>query len=179
MVARLQARGVDYVGRQHQRRKADFRRGQRLGYEDHLMEWTKPARPTWMDEAAYQQVPDRLQVRELRVRVSRKGFRTGVLLVVTTLLTPTTCTKEEIAELYRCRWHAELDLRAIKTALGMDVVRGKTPAMVRKELWMYVLAYNRIRAVMVRAALSKWLSPVNCASQAPCRLSTVLLPLWS
>ncbi len=159
IVASLQARGVDYVGRQHQRRKADFRRGQRLGYEDHLMEWTKPARPTWMDEAAYQQVPDRLQVRELRVRVSRKGFRTGVLLVVTTLLTPTTCTKEEIAELYRCRWHAELDLRAIKTALGMDVVRGKTPAMVRKELWMYVLAYNLIRSVMAAAAVHHGLVP--------------------
>ena len=93
-------------------------------------------------------------MRALRVRVPRKGVRTRVLLVVTTLLTPATFPKEAIAELYRCRWHAELDLRAIKTALGMDIVRGKTPAMVRKELWMYVLAYNMIRAVMVRAALS-------------------------
>jgi Transposase DDE domain len=152
MVASLQARGVDYVGRQHQRRKADFRRGQRLGYEDHLIDWSKPARPAWLDEATYQQVPDRLQVRELRVRVSRKGFRTGVLLVVTTLLTPSAFTKEERADLYRCRWHVELDLRAIKTALGMDIVRGKTPTMVRKELWMYVLAYNLIRSVMATAA---------------------------
>jgi Transposase DDE domain len=155
----LQARGVDYVGRQPQRRKADFRRGQRLGYEDHLIEWTKPARPAWMDEAAYQQVPDRLPVREVRVRVSRQGFRTGVFLVVTTLLTPSTCTKEEIAELYRCRGHAELDLRAVKTALGMDVVRGKTPAMVRKELWMYVLAYNLMRSMMAAAAVHHGLVP--------------------
>ena len=132
---------------------ADFRRGQRLGYEDHLIEVAQTRRPTWMDEAAYQQVPDRLHVRELRVRVSRKGFRTGVLLVITTLLTPTTFTKEDIAELYRCRWHAELDLRAIKIALGMDIVRGKTPTMVRKELWMYVLAYNLIRSVMAAAAV--------------------------
>jgi hypothetical protein len=153
MVASLQARGVDYVGRQHQRRQADFRRGQRLGYEDHVIEWTKPARPAWLDEAAYQQVPDRLQVRELRVRVPRKGFRTRVLLVVTTLVTATAFTKEDLADLYRCRWHAELDLRAIKTALGMDIVRGKTPTMVRKELWMYVLAYNLIRSVMVAAAV--------------------------
>jgi hypothetical protein len=159
LVASLQARGVDYVGRQHQRRTADFRRGQRLGYEDHLIEWTKPARPLWMDEVAYQQVPDRWQGRELRVRVSRKGFRPGVLLVITTLLTPTTFTKEEIAELYRCRWHAELDLCAIKTALGMDIVRGKTPAMVRKELWMHVLAYNLIRSVMAAAAVRSGLVP--------------------
>jgi hypothetical protein len=159
MVASLQACGVDYVGRQHQRRKADFRRGQRLGYEDHLIVWTKPARPAWLDEATYQQVPDHLQVRELRVRVPRKGFRTRVLLVVTTLLTATAFTKEDIAALYRCRWHAELDLRAIKTALGMDIVRGKTPAMVRKELWMYVLAYNLIRSVMVAAAVRNGLVP--------------------
>lgn len=159
MVASLQARGVDYVGRQHQRRKADFRRGQRLGYEDHLIDWAKPIRPAWLDEAAYQQVPDRLQVRELRVRVARRGFRTRILLVVTTLLTPTIFTKEEIAELYRCRWHAELDLRAIKTTLGMDIVRGKTPAMVRKELGMYMLAYNLIRSVMAAAAVHNGLVP--------------------
>lgn len=159
MVARLQARSVDYVGRQHQRRQADFRRGQRLGYEDHLLVWHKPARPAWLDEATYQQAPETLQVRELRVRVTRKGFRTGVLLVVTTLLEPSTYTKEELADLYRCRWHAELDLRAIKTVLGMDILRSKTPAMVRKELWMYVLAYNLIRSVMATAAVQAGLVP--------------------
>ena len=145
MVASLQARGVDYVGRQHQRRQADFRRGSGWAMRIICISWAKPARPAWLDEATYQQVPDRLHVRELRVRVSRRGFRTRALLIVTTLLTPTAFTKEDIAELYRCRWHAELDLRAIKTALGMDIVRGKTPALVRKELWMYILAYNLIR----------------------------------
>lgn len=159
MVASLQARGVDYVGRQHQRRKADFRRGQRLGYEDHLISWSKPARPAWLDEAAYQQVPDQLQGRERRVRVPRKGFRTGVLLGVTTRLTPTAFTKEDIAALYRCRWHVELDLRALQTALGMDIVRSKTPAMVRKELWMHVLAYNLLRGVMATAAVQAGLVP--------------------
>ena len=150
---------MDYVGRQHQRRKAGFSRGQRLGYEDQRIEWTKHARSTWMDEAASQQVPERLQVRELRVRVPHKGFRTSVLLVVTTLLTPTIFTKEEMAALYRCQWHAELGLRAIKTALGMDSVRGKTPAMVRKELWMYVLAHNLLRSVMATAAVQHGLVP--------------------
>ena len=150
---------MSYVGRQHQKRHADFRRGQRLGYEDHLIRWSKPARPAWMDEVAYQHMPDQLHLRELRVRVSRKGFRTKILLVLTTLLMPATFAKEEIAELYRCRWHAELDLRAIKTALAMDIVRGKTPAMVRKELWMCVLAYNLIRGVMAAAAAQKGCVP--------------------
>ena len=54
--------------------------------------------------------------------------------------------------MYRQRWHAELDLRSIKIALGMDVLRCKTPEMVRKEIGMTLAAYNVIRALMARAA---------------------------
>jgi hypothetical protein len=150
---------VDDVGRQHQRRKADFRRGQRLGSEDHLLSWSTPARPAWLEEAAYPQVPDRLQGRERRVRVPRHGGRTGVLLVVPTLLPPTAFTKEDRADRSRCRWHVELDLRAIQTALGMAIVRGKTPAMVRKELGRHVLAYHLLRGVMATAAVQAGLVP--------------------
>lgn len=75
------------------------------------------------------------------------------------MLEPTAYPKEALAGLYRCRWHAELDLRAIKTVLGMDIVRSKTPAMVRKELWMYVLASNLIRSVMMTAAVQAGLVP--------------------
>lgn len=158
-LAALHGQGIDYVGRQHHRRKTDFRRGKRLGREDHLAEWTKPVKPAWMDQHHYAQLPNRLTVRELRVRVSRRGFRTRVLVVVTTLLDAVLYSAQDVAELYHQRWHCELDLRSIKTALGMDVLRCKTPEMVRKELWMYVLAYNLIRAVMVRSALSQGLRP--------------------
>lgn len=159
MLAELHMRGVDYVGRQHQRRPTDFRRGQRLGREDHLVCWSKPVCPAWLDEAIYAQMPEQLQVRELCVWVTCKGFRTTVLIVVTTLCNPKAFTKADLAELYRSRWHAEFDLRALKIALGMDVLRGKTPAMVRKELCMYMLAYNLIRAVMATAAARAGLLP--------------------
>lgn len=158
-LAGLSREGIDYVGRQHHRRKTDFRRGQRLGREDHVTQWSKPVRPSWMDHATYAAFPDTLAVRELRVRVSRRGFRTQVLVVVTTLLDAVLYNAQDLAELYRERWHCELDLRALKVALGMDVLRCKTPEMIRKELWMYVLAYNLIRAVMVRAALAAGLCP--------------------
>ncbi|MFQ6024836.1 MAG: transposase, partial [Acidiferrobacterales bacterium] len=82
----LHESGIDYVGRQHHRRKSDFRRGQRLGREDHVVQWPKPVRASWMDQATYDRLPDALRVRELRVRVSRRGFRTQVFVVVTTLL---------------------------------------------------------------------------------------------
>ena len=158
-LAGLHQRGLDYVGRQHHRRNTDFRRGQRLGREDHVVGWSKPVKPTWMDQARYAELPDELRVRELRVRVPRRGFRTQVFVVVTTLLDAVDFSSQDVAELYRARWHCELDLKSLKVALGMDMLRCKTPEMIRKELWVYVLAYNLIRAVMVRAALHAGLGP--------------------
>jgi hypothetical protein len=151
-IALLKLRGIDSVFRLHQRRRSDFRRGRRLGREDHVVTWRRPARPEWMDEATYEQIPETMEVRELRVRVARKGFRTETLVLVTTLLDSKIYTKRDLASLYRLRWHAELDLRAIKVVLGMDVLRCKTPAMVRKEIWMTLLGYNAIRALMMKAA---------------------------
>jgi hypothetical protein len=73
-------------------------------------------------------------------------------VVVTTLLDPRQASKEELAELYRARWHAELDLRSLKSVMQMGELRGKTPEMVRKEVWTHVLAYNLIRTVIAQAA---------------------------
>ena len=80
------------------------------------------------------------------------GFRTRVLDLVTTLLDADVYTKKDLADLYRRRWEAELHLRSIKVVLGLDVLRCKTPEMVRKEIWMGLLGYNVIRAAMVAAA---------------------------
>jgi DDE family transposase len=151
-IAMLTARGVDVVFRLHQQKQRDFRRGRRLGSEDQIVTWSRPGRPSWMDKATYEQIPETLEVRLMRVRVQIRGFRTRVLDIVTTLLDPELYTKADIAALYRQRWHAELNLRSIKIALGMDVLRCKTPEMVRKEIGMTLAAYNVIRALMVLAA---------------------------
>jgi Transposase DDE domain len=158
-IALLKARGVDVVFRLHQQRKRDFRCGRRLGREDQIVTWSRPGRLAWIDEDTYDQVPKNLEVRLLRVHVEKKGFRTRVLDVVTTLLDAEIYTKANIALLYRQRWHAELDLRSIKIALGMDVLRCKTPEMVRKEILMTLAAYNVIRALMVKAASQHGLDP--------------------
>jgi hypothetical protein len=151
-IVTLAARGVDVVMRLHQRRRVDFRRGRHLGREDHLVQWHKPARPAWMEEATYAALPQVLTVREVRVRVTRPGFRTKSLVVVTTLLDARCVTREDLAGLYRTRWHAELDLRSIKQTMQMDVLRCRTPEMVRKEIWGHLLVYNLIRGVMTQAA---------------------------
>jgi len=152
MLADLMWRNVDGLFRMHQRRKFDFRRGRRLGVEDHLVTWTKPARPQWMDEETYAQVPDEITVRELRFKVEQPGFRVNELVLVTTMLDATEYTKEELADLFLQRWNVELDLRSIKDVLQMDVLRCKSPEMVEKEIWMHLLAYNLIRGVMAQAA---------------------------
>ena len=151
-IAGLSERGVDVLFRMHQRRKFDFRRGRRLGVLDHVVSWPKPARPDWMDEATYAQIPGEMTVRELRVTVDHPGFRVNEMVLVTTLLDAGSYSKHEIAQLFLQRWNIELDFRSIKDVLGMDVLRCQTPEMVRKEIWMHLLAYNLIRGAMVDAA---------------------------
>ena len=160
-IALAQQRGVDGVCRLHQRRPVDFRRGRHLGRGDHVVTWPKPARPEWMDAATYATLPDTLTIREVRIRVGIPGFRTQTLVVATTLLDPTVVSASDVALLYRCRWYAELDLRALKQTLQMDVLRGQTPEMVRKELWAHLLAYNLIRGVMAAAAQEKGVLPLQ------------------
>ena len=147
----LSLRGVDAVFRMHQRRKFDFRRGRCVGVEDHVVTWAKPARPDWMDEATYARAPEGLEVRELRVAVEQPGFRVNELVLVTTLLDAEGYSREDVAGLFLRRWNIELDFRAIKCVLGMDVLRCKTPEMVRKEIWMHLLGYNLIRGMMAQA----------------------------
>jgi Transposase DDE domain len=158
-IALLQQRGIDVVMRLHQRRPVDFRTGKRLGKDDHLIVWKRPKRPEWMDEATYAQMPKTLELREVRLRGTRPGFRTQTIVVVTTLRNPREVSRLDLTDLYRRRWDAELDLRSLKQVMQMGILRGKTPAMVRKELWAHFLAYNLIRTVMAQAATQHHLEP--------------------
>jgi len=152
-VAALVAMGVDVVMRQHGGRKSDFRRGTKLGREDHTIRWQRGRnRRAWMGREAFAALPRSIAMRELRVRVDKRGFRTKVFVVVTSLLDARAYPPRELAGLYRQRWHCELDIRSIKQKLKMDVLRCKTPAMVRKEIFAHLLAYNLIRGVMAEAA---------------------------
>lgn len=154
----LKQRGVDTVTRLHHCRKADFRRGIRLGKGDHLVEWPRPSIRS-MNREDFKKLPEQITVRETRVRVEQPGFRTQGMIVVSTLLDAEQYSKEEIVELYRARWNCELDLRSLKQTLPMDILRCKTPELVRKEVWTHVLAYNLIRTVMAQAADKHQLEP--------------------
>jgi hypothetical protein len=153
LLCALRERGIDGVFEQHgaRRRRTDFRHGQRLGARDHVIELRKPKRkPAWMSQTEYDQAPDTLTVRELH---------TGGKILITTLLCPKQTTKAALKGLYRDRWHVELDLRNIKTTLGMERLSCRTPAMAQKEIWVYLLAYNLIRLLMAQSALLTDLLP--------------------
>lgn len=151
LIAALQGAGVDVVFEQFGARQTDFRRGRRLATRDHVVTWDKPRqRPQWMSKEAYDEYPDTLTVREVEV---------DGRVLVTTMCNRRRAPKKALSQLYTQRWHIELDLRNIKTTLGMEVLRCKTPDMVEKELWVNLLAYNLIRVLMAQAALGAGLLP--------------------
>lgn len=159
LLCALGERGVDAVFEQHgsRQRTTDFSLGQRLGERDHLQVLPKPAiKPDWMSQDDYAQAPTSLTVRELRA---------GGKTLLTTLLCPKQTSKDSIKRLYRDRWHVELDLRNIKTTLGMEQLSCQTPAMAVKEIWVYLLAYNLIRLMMARAALLSGCLPRQLSSK--------------
>ena len=159
VIVDAQARGADVVSRLHQTRKTDFRRGRRLDSYDHIVTWPKAQRPDWMSLAEYAKMPKELKLREIRVRIKDPGKRTRTIVVVTTLLDATKYPASALANLFRQRWNAELDIRSIKTTMAMEMLRTKTPEMVRKEIGMHLLAYNLIRGVMAEAARGREVQP--------------------
>ena len=173
----LKGRGVDTVSRLSAHRRADFRKGTRLGKDDHLVVWKKPTSIRSVDRPTYNALPDAITVREARFRVERPGFRTRSVVVVTTLLDPAQASKEELASLYRARWNNELDLRSIKVTLQMDMLRCKTPDLVRKEIWTHVLAYNLIRTVMAQAAAGDAVPPRSISFKATLQVLEAFRPL--
>lgn len=151
-LATMVARGVDVLMEQYgaRRRSTDFRQGQRIGPRDHWITITKPGtKPDWMSEEEYRLAPNTITVRELRA-----GGKTLV-----TTLAPDTAGKNELHSLYQTRWQVELDIRHIKDTLGMNILSCKTPDMVNKEIWVYLLAYNLIRLLMAQSALLADLMP--------------------
>jgi Transposase DDE domain len=155
----LKQRGIDCVCRFTSHRSADFRRGRGLGPDDHIVTWPKPTKPRSIDRDTYNTLPEFLMVRECRVRVEQPGFRIKTLIIATTLLDADEFTKDDLVQLYRARWNGELDLRSLKQTMQMDVLRCKTPELVRKELWTHILAYNLIRTIMAQAAAKHEIEP--------------------
>lgn len=153
LLALLPLRGVDVVTRLHQSRCFNPRHAQRLGPGDWLVTWRRPTqRPDYLTDEEWATVPETIRVRILHVRIEEKGFRTRELWISTTLLDPIAYPAQRIAQIYRRRWDMELCFRDLKTTMGMEELRCRTPAMVHKELLAFLVAHNFMRCLIAQAA---------------------------
>jgi len=133
-----------------------------LGKNDQVVEMYKPSqRPKWLTRDQFRALPDSIQVREIRRTIRRKGFRPLELTVVTTLLDPTQYPADEIVALRGRRWEIETDIRHLKTTMNMEVLRCQTAQGVLKELAVFTIVYNLIRAVMLESARKQKVDPTR------------------
>ncbi len=171
LLALLASRHVDGCFRLPVGREAEFGRGQALGADDYLHTWHKPeCRPKWLDRETWQALPDTLVVRLVRFRVAQRGFRSQQVYVVTTLRDAAAYPAAGLAQLYRERWHAELDIRSIKQGLGAKLLRCQSPDRVRAELWAHLLGYNLVRCVLAQAACEAGVKPRQLSFQGGVQL---------
>src|SRR3990167_4814694 len=153
LIAHLIMHGIHFIFPELMSRLHDFRTGIRLGKKDHIIQWKRPKKPEWMDQETYDSFPKTIMLRECEIIQSINGHRSKKMIIVTSFLDEKMVGKQMISNLYSRRWLIELDLRIIKQTLHMDILKGKTPEMVRKEIWACILAYNLIRKIMAQAAI--------------------------
>lgn len=154
IAALLAGAGVDLLARvPTNSRRVDFRQGRRLGRHDRIVTWRKgPRQGKWLSAQDWAALPAQLEVRVLRLQVRQRGFRTRELTLVTTLLDAMLYPAEELLAAYARRWRLELCFDDLKTTLGLESLRGLSPALVAKELLAGLIAHNLLRCVLAEAA---------------------------
>jgi hypothetical protein len=156
----------DVVFRKHQSRTTSMRKGKIVGDCDKLVTWYKPKIcPKGLSLDEFGLLPPTITVREIYYYIVIPGFRTERVSLITTLLDKATYSTLDIVGLYGQRWDVELDLRHLKSTLGMDVLRCKTPSMIRKEIYVYLLAYNLLRGLMWSAGTTYTTPPLRLSLQ--------------
>lgn len=154
VMARLKEKGVEFIGRKHQSRKMDFRKGKKIGPHERLQTVKKPrAQPVLSRLSAeqWQELPAEMEIRVIRVKGPDREGKQSTRYLVTTLIDAAEYPWDEVASLYLHRWEIELRFRDIKTTMGMELLRTKSPEMVHKEILMHMIAYNLVRLMMIKA----------------------------
>ena len=153
LLTHVMENGIDIVFVQNgaRSRKTDFNTGEYLGVKDHLVTIKKPPlKPEWMDVQVFKNKPKTITIRELKV---------GGKILITTMLCNKVFKAKTIRDLYKNRWQIEVDFRNIKSTLGLKSFSCKTPDMIMKELWVYLLAYNLIRTIILDSSQFNKITP--------------------
>jgi hypothetical protein len=149
LIWELRQRGVDVVARAQCQRVGTQTVEKRP--DGDVILWQRPNKPRGMGGEQYRTYPKTQLMRQVRVDARAKDNRVEQFEVITTILDES-IGGGQIGGLYERRWEGEVDIRSVKSVMKMDVLRCKSPEMVRKEIWAHLLAYNLLRTVMALAA---------------------------
>ena len=173
LISELRERGIDLVARaQYQRVGSQTAESRPDG---DILVWQRPNKPHGMTGEQYRRYPKSLLMRQVAVDARDKNNRVEQFHVITTIL-DTSIDGRQFGDLYEQRWEGEVDIRSIKATLQMDILRCKTPEMVRKEIWTHLLAYNLLRTVMAVAASESGLEPRQVSFKGAKQVLTAFAP---
>ena len=159
LIAACKNKGVNIVMKNHDKRDDNPIGADRINKNERLTVWLRPQRPKWMSEQQYAKMPAQIEIRLVDVVIEQPGFRSKKYTVATTIADHKVYTRSWIASVYRSRWMVELDIRTIKCSLGIDIIRAKSPEMVKTEIWSCLLAYNLIRLKMLQSCATSGRMP--------------------
>jgi len=152
-IAKLSGRSVDTVVTLARRKPIQAVDAvEKLSENDLIVRWKRPRHNRRFTREQWNELPEELLLRQIRVDVQCPGFRTQQLHIITTLLDPKQYPAGALADLYFRRWDVELFFKDIKITLGMDVLRCKSPDMIQKEITIFLIAYNCLRRLMYEAS---------------------------
>jgi Transposase DDE domain len=173
LACELRDRGIDLVVRaQYDRVNSQTVRS---GPGGDVLVWQRPNKPHGMKGEQYRTYPKTLLMRQVSVDASDRDNRAERFKVVTTILDES-IDGGQIGGLYERRWAGEVDIRSIKSTMKMDILRCKTPEMVRKEIWAHLLAYNLLRTVMAVAAAEYGIEPREVSFKGAKQAVTAFAP---
>ena len=166
--------GIEIVSRAQYERKSTWTKT-RYSLNDIVLVWPRPQKPRRMSLEQYKRYPEQMEMRQVSVDARDKNNRAKEFKVVTSILDETISGKQ-IGDLFERRWDGEVDIRAIKQTMQMDILRCKTPEMVHKEIWTHLLAYNLLRTVMAVAANEKDIEPREVSFKGAKQTVTAFAP---
>jgi hypothetical protein len=173
LACELRGRGIELVARVQAERVGSQTVESRP--DGDVILWQRPNKPRGMTGQQYRGYPESLLMRQVTVDAHDKDNRVERFKVVTTML-DASVDGGQIGDLYERRWSGEIDIRSIKSTMQMDVLRGKTPEMVHKEIWAHLLAYNLLRAAMAVAAADVGIEPRHVSFKGAKQAVTAFAP---
>jgi Transposase DDE domain len=173
LICELRDRGIDIVARaQYQRVGSHVVESRPDG---DIILWQRPNKPRGMTGEQYRRYPETLLMRQVPVDARDRNNRAEQFHVITTIL-DASIDGGQFGDLYERRWEGEVDIRSIKSTMQMDILRCKTPEMVRKEIWAHLLAYNLLRTAMAVAASENGIEPRQVSFKGAKQALTAFAP---